>query len=479
MHGDMVGGYPLVMPMTTEQAVVGGRETFGEPKKLADVTLQRDGDVVRGWFARMGVTFVEINGRITGEFPPTARSQAQRLLLQVPARSVGQGIRRRSGARVLPPRGEDTHRCSASTARSRCASRGSIPSPTCPCGRCVRSSSPSGRASSTARSSRRCRASGSARSCTSATTTCRSSAPQLIAMTSCMKDLAGRVAVVTGGAGGLGRAMGERFAREGMRVVLADVQAEPLDKVVAECQAEGLDIIGVQTDVTNYASVDALRDADTGRVRRRPRRVQQRRYRCRRRRPDVGARAQRLAVGDRRQRDGRGARHQCVRAGDARTRRRGPRRQHVVGQRWRVATAEHTAVRGDQGRGRHDHRVPLRPAARGRRADRRVRALPRTAHPAHRVVRVVAQPHGGVRQAAPAVHAVHHGRSARGADEGGRSRDRLHARSRRSPTRVVAGIRAGDFWIHPQSDRGDAQLLARTDSMLHRTNPTYLRAVPG
>jgi NAD(P)-dependent dehydrogenase (short-subunit alcohol dehydrogenase family) len=45
--------------------------------------------------------------------------------------------------------------------------------------------------------------------------------------------------------------------------------------------------------------------------------------------------------------------------------------------------------------------------------------------------------------------------------------------------RVVAGILADQFWIHPQSDRGDAQMLARTDSMLHRTNPSYLRAVPG
>jgi len=71
MHGDLVGGYPLVMPMTTEQAVVGGRETFGEPKKLADVALQRDGDTIRGWFARMGITFVEIDGRIGGEAPLT------------------------------------------------------------------------------------------------------------------------------------------------------------------------------------------------------------------------------------------------------------------------------------------------------------------------------------------------------------------------------------------------------------------------
>jgi len=71
MHDDIVGGYPLLMPMTTEQAVVGGRETFGEPKKLGDVTLRREGDRVHGWFARMGITFVEIEGTITGELPQT------------------------------------------------------------------------------------------------------------------------------------------------------------------------------------------------------------------------------------------------------------------------------------------------------------------------------------------------------------------------------------------------------------------------
>ena len=75
VHDGLVGGYPLVMPMTTEQAVVGGRETFGEPKKLGEVTLVRsaDGtnDAVRGAFTRMDVTFVEINGTVVGEVPPT------------------------------------------------------------------------------------------------------------------------------------------------------------------------------------------------------------------------------------------------------------------------------------------------------------------------------------------------------------------------------------------------------------------------
>lgn len=69
-HGSLVGNYPLVMPMTTEQSVIGGRETFGEPKKLAQVTLDRDGDTVTGRISRLGTTFVEITGRVGDELPP-------------------------------------------------------------------------------------------------------------------------------------------------------------------------------------------------------------------------------------------------------------------------------------------------------------------------------------------------------------------------------------------------------------------------
>jgi acetoacetate decarboxylase len=70
VHQGLVGNYPLVMPMTTEQAVVGGRETFGEPKKLAEVSLVREGDHIHGSFARMGCTFLEIDGTIVGEADP-------------------------------------------------------------------------------------------------------------------------------------------------------------------------------------------------------------------------------------------------------------------------------------------------------------------------------------------------------------------------------------------------------------------------
>ena len=57
-----------------------------------------------------------------------------------------------------------------------------------------------------------------------------------------MKDFDGRVAVVTGGASGIGRAMGEAFAAEGMKVVLGDVEAPVLEQTVKELTAGGLDV---------------------------------------------------------------------------------------------------------------------------------------------------------------------------------------------------------------------------------------------
>lgn len=75
-----------------------------------------------------------------------------------------------------------------------------------------------------------------------------------------MQSLAGRVAVVTGGASGIGRAMAERFGREGMKVVIGDVEAPALEQAAAELTADGLDVIGVVTDVSDFESVERLRD---------------------------------------------------------------------------------------------------------------------------------------------------------------------------------------------------------------------------
>ncbi len=69
-HGEVVGEYPIFMPMTTEQSVIGGRETYGEPKKIGEVWSRRDGDSVEGVIARMGFTLVEIRGHIAEHREP-------------------------------------------------------------------------------------------------------------------------------------------------------------------------------------------------------------------------------------------------------------------------------------------------------------------------------------------------------------------------------------------------------------------------
>ncbi|HEX2384818.1 MAG TPA: SDR family NAD(P)-dependent oxidoreductase [Acidimicrobiales bacterium] len=75
-----------------------------------------------------------------------------------------------------------------------------------------------------------------------------------------MQDLEGKVAVITGGASGIGRALAEAFAAEGMRLVLADVEAPALDKTVGELRERGHDLTGVVTDVTDPESVRHLAD---------------------------------------------------------------------------------------------------------------------------------------------------------------------------------------------------------------------------
>lgn len=76
-----------------------------------------------------------------------------------------------------------------------------------------------------------------------------------------METLQGKTAVVTGAGSGMGRAFAERFARAGMKVVLADVEVPKLDEAVAAIVATGAEAIGVVTDVTDGAAVDRLRDA--------------------------------------------------------------------------------------------------------------------------------------------------------------------------------------------------------------------------
>jgi NAD(P)-dependent dehydrogenase (short-subunit alcohol dehydrogenase family) len=72
-----------------------------------------------------------------------------------------------------------------------------------------------------------------------------------------MKDFSGKVAVVTGGASGIGLALARAFLGEGMRVVIADVEQSAIDGATGELSALG-SIVGVRTDVSDAASVEAL-----------------------------------------------------------------------------------------------------------------------------------------------------------------------------------------------------------------------------
>ena len=75
-----------------------------------------------------------------------------------------------------------------------------------------------------------------------------------------MREVSGKVAVVTGGANGIGRGIVEALLDEGARVVIVDIEQPVLDRSVAELAARG-EVSGIVTDVSDPASVDALADA--------------------------------------------------------------------------------------------------------------------------------------------------------------------------------------------------------------------------
>lgn len=293
-----------------------------------------------------------------------------------------------------------------------------------------------------------------------------------------MKTLQDKVAVVSGGAGGIGRAMGEAFARQGMKVMLADVQAEPLERTVAECQAAGLAIQGHVTDVTNWDSVQALRDATLsayGRVH----------VVCNN--AGIGAGAE------------------------------GKMWEHELNDwKWAIGVNVMGVVHGINAfvpvmleQGEDGHVVNTSSGNGG------VSPLPSTPQYAATKAAVVTiteclygqlQDVGAPIGASVLFPGPHMLRT--GLFESWRSRTDEFAKERPRQTpyttvemleeqmkaagitpqytaveevadQVVEGILADRFWIHPRTDRGDAQMRARTESMLERTNPAYLRPVPG
>jgi len=73
-----------------------------------------------------------------------------------------------------------------------------------------------------------------------------------------MKDFVDKVAVITGGASGVGLALATRFGRAGARLVLADIEQGPLEATVAALRERGFTAIGQRTDVADPTQVEAL-----------------------------------------------------------------------------------------------------------------------------------------------------------------------------------------------------------------------------
>lgn len=293
-----------------------------------------------------------------------------------------------------------------------------------------------------------------------------------------ISSFTGRVAVVTGGASGIGRAMGERFAREGMRVVLADVESGALDATVEELRSRTLEVTGVVTDVSSYDSVREL---------------------CRRTLDQYGA-----------------VHLVCNNAGIG-AGAEGPVWEHELNDwRWAINVNLYGIIHGINAfvpamlaGGDEGHIVNTSSGNGG------ISPLPGTPQYAVTKAAVVtlteclyAQLQGaGARVGAsvlfPGPHMLR-----TGLFESWRNRpaDLAKEKPRQTPyvtiealeeqmknagveirytpveevaDRVVDAVRAGNFWVLPPSDRTDEQIRARAESMLKRANPTYLREVPG
>jgi acetoacetate decarboxylase len=90
-YGELEGQYCVTMPMSTDTAVIYGRELYAEPKKLAAVTVEREGDHARATVTRFGVTYIALEADLT-EPVPDGTSERNNFYFKFTIRADGGGL---------------------------------------------------------------------------------------------------------------------------------------------------------------------------------------------------------------------------------------------------------------------------------------------------------------------------------------------------------------------------------------------------
>jgi acetoacetate decarboxylase len=91
-YKDLEGDYCLAMPMSTDVAIIFGRELYGEPKKQGVVRLETDGGVIRGTIERMGVPYLSVEARLTETVPVGGPSATDRFHFKFMHSAAGRGL---------------------------------------------------------------------------------------------------------------------------------------------------------------------------------------------------------------------------------------------------------------------------------------------------------------------------------------------------------------------------------------------------
>ena len=188
-----------------------------------------------------------------------------------------------------------------------------------------------------------------------------------------MQEFKDKVAVITGGASGIGLALAKRFAREGMKLVLADIEEESLRRVEQEFRKAGVPVLAIRTDVSRSQDVERLAEktlATFGAVH----------VVCNNAGVAPGGVVWENTTADwewvlGRKCVGSDSRRARVRADHAAPGYALPRRQHSIGRRTAVGPG-HGHVLRLQARGGDAERMPAPRHCRARREDRRVGAVP-------------------------------------------------------------------------------------------------------